>query len=271
MIDKQSLMKRFSASALEYDQYAMVQKKMAKRVVKEAIKGGEKRENLNILEIGCGTGYLTGILLDKLESPNIVALDIAPGMIAESKKKFEKSGIEFRCEDIETAKLEEKYDLIVSNATFQWLNDLESTVAKLIGCLREGGKIVFSTFGEGTFKELYDSFEKASLESGVSSESRLGQTFYSLTELKQVLEESARATDTDCGIEVYEEMEYERFKSAKEFLCSIKKIGANNSNRGLRLKRPKVIKRMIELYDENYRERDGIKASYKCFYTVLTR
>lgn len=271
MIDKESLQKRFSRGASDYERYAIVQKKMASRVVEDAVKVGEKLISPDILEVGCGTGYLTRLLLEEFKTPNIVALDIAPGMIAESKKRFQNGEVEFRCEDIETAKLEYGYDLIVSNATFQWLNDLESTVSKLVRGLNEGGRIVFSTFGSETFCELYDSFEKANLERGLSPKSKLGQTFYSLSELKQVLENGAKSAGISCSIRVDEKLEYEYFESSKKFLSSIKKIGANNSNSELRIKSPGVIKRMMELYDEDYMERDGIRVSYHCFYGVLER
>ena len=35
----------------------------------------------NILEIGCGTGYLTRALIELFPSAHITAVDIAPGMI----------------------------------------------------------------------------------------------------------------------------------------------------------------------------------------------
>ncbi|TRY16574.1 malonyl-[acyl-carrier protein] O-methyltransferase BioC, partial [Geobacillus sp. LEMMJ02] len=59
MIDKQLMQKRFSERATTYDQFANVQKKMAHELIKRIVHPPK-----TILEIGCGTGYLTKLLHD---------------------------------------------------------------------------------------------------------------------------------------------------------------------------------------------------------------
>src|SRR5688500_7035775 len=58
MIDKRLLSKRFSEHAKTYDAYANVQKNMAKQLV-DLLPQKNTNHKINILEIGCGTGYLT--------------------------------------------------------------------------------------------------------------------------------------------------------------------------------------------------------------------
>jgi len=45
-------------------------------------------------------------------------------------------------------------DLILSNATFQWCNDLARTFQECLRVLRPGGLLMFTTFGPDTLKEL---------------------------------------------------------------------------------------------------------------------
>lgn len=57
MINKTLLKERFSKNAETYDQYAKVQKVMGDILLKQICE--EHKTYRNILEIGCGTGYLS--------------------------------------------------------------------------------------------------------------------------------------------------------------------------------------------------------------------
>ena len=126
MIDKEKLKRRFSRNANQYDKYAKVQKKMGDVLI-EKIKSTKCRYK-NILEIGCGTGYVTTALFELFKDSNITAVDIAPGMINHVKSKLLDKRVEFICADAEEMDFDKKYDLIISNATFQWFNNLENTL-----------------------------------------------------------------------------------------------------------------------------------------------
>ena len=93
----------------------------------------------DLLEIGCGTGYVTRSLKEHFPEAKITAVDIAPGMIEYVKSTIPNADIEFVCGDVEEMVLSEEYDLIISNATFQWFNHFDKTVGKLIGQLGEDG------------------------------------------------------------------------------------------------------------------------------------
>ena len=89
MIDKQQVKSHFSKNASNYNQYAHVRKKMKDILIKFILQNNKDfNEIKNILEIGCGTGYLTSTLAEIFPSAHITAVDIAPGMISEIKSKF---------------------------------------------------------------------------------------------------------------------------------------------------------------------------------------
>jgi malonyl-CoA O-methyltransferase len=78
MIDKQLLQKRFSKSAETYDQYANVQKAMARRLMGQLdLQHWQGRGTVSILEVGCGTGYLTSLLCKKFPDADITAVEIS--------------------------------------------------------------------------------------------------------------------------------------------------------------------------------------------------
>lgn len=98
---------------------------------------------IHILEIGCGTGYLTKKLSQQFPEATITAIDFAPGMIEIAKQRINDERVHFLCGDIEEMGLKERYDLIISNATFQWLNDMENTLIRLSHSLKNNGRILF--------------------------------------------------------------------------------------------------------------------------------
>ncbi|MEK1832616.1 methyltransferase domain-containing protein [Priestia megaterium] len=56
-------------------------------------------------------------------------------MIELAKKKVTEDRVSFICGDIEELSIERQYDLIISNATFQWFNSLHTTIKNCINNL----------------------------------------------------------------------------------------------------------------------------------------
>ena len=63
--------------------------------------------------------------------------------------------------------LEEKWDLIVSNATLQWFHRPVEGLSFARKALSSSGILLMSTFGADTFRELQVSFEKAYEQCGL--------------------------------------------------------------------------------------------------------
>lgn len=271
MIDKQQVKLHFSKNASNYAQYAHVQKKMRDILIKFMLHNRKASiEVKNILEIGCGTGYLTCALTELFPSAHITAVDIAPGMISEIKSKFENNSVDFICGDIEELTLDNTYDIIISNATFQWFNHMPITINKLYSALKTKGLLCFSTFGKDTFYELNKCFDKAKKDMSIKEPISPGQSFYNLNELAELCKNVV--INDDIIVQSKETFEYEYFDTCKDFLYSIKKIGANNSNKDGRCTSPAFIRKVIELYNENYIENNKVKATYHClFYKIMNR
>ncbi len=149
-MDKKTIIRNFSRCAHLYDKYADIQKEAARRLL-ETI---HKDSFAKILEVGCGTGNYTRLLQDKFPKAKLTALDISGKMIEVARQKLKPENIEFIVKDAETVVLKGKFDLITSNACFQWLDDPVGAIAKYKGLLEPSGVISFSVFGPLTYLEL---------------------------------------------------------------------------------------------------------------------
>ncbi len=273
MINKDKLKRRFSRNAKHYDKYASVQKKMGDTLIKTVMDNDiDVHKIKNILEVGCGTGYVTRKLYKQCPNAKITAVDIAPGMIEQIKLNTWDDSVNFICGDIEEINIDNKYDLIISNATFQWFNNIDTTIEKLISALNINGILCFSTFGKNTFSELHKSFEKAREVMDITEPITPGQAFYSLDELCKLCQSvvSKNSISKEILLQDKEMFEYEYFDSCKEFLNSIKKIGANNSNKSGNIVSPAFIEKVMEIYDENFKEDNQVKATYHCLFMKMT-
>jgi malonyl-CoA O-methyltransferase len=269
MIDKKTVQNHFCRNAVNYDVYAKVQKKMAGELLEIVrLTPDRKAAAPKILDVGCGTGYLTGQLLKRYPQSAITAVDLAPGMIALAAQKFAQSRIDFICGDIEELEFGRKYDLIVANATFQWLNWLPKTLGKLCGLLNEHGALVFSTFGSNTFRELHHSFKLAKETLGVATDVLPGQRFPSYSGLERICRESADSLGNRYSFTGKEVFEHEYFASVQDFLKSVQKTGANNSNRK-RHGNLALTRETLRIYEELFKTNDRVVATYHCLYIAI--
>jgi malonyl-CoA O-methyltransferase len=267
MPDKHLVRMHFSANAGNYDLYAHVQKKMASRLV-EFAELNEHGPVSSILDAGSGTGYLTELLLDHFPHASLTAVDIAPGMIETAKRKFARHRIRFLCADIEEMSITKDYDLIASNASLQWWNDTPRTLERLYSALTDKGTMCFSTFGRLTFSELHQSYNKAMQNLELEGPARPGQSFYGLEELQNICTRFVRRHGE---VKCCEAFEYMYFDSVKDFFTSVRKIGANNSDKDYIHKNPSLIKELINVYETDFREGNKIKVTYHCLYFVLRK
>lgn len=198
MIDKTLVRERFKKNLKTYKDNSVIQKKMADRLI-SIISNNPK----SILELGCGTGVLTEKLINKYNFIKYNASDIV--LECEPYIKKISDEINFIQSDIEEFEFKEKYDLIISNATFQWIENLEQFINKIKKQLNPNGELIFSTFGEDNLKEI-------------NNITNVGLKYFSLQELKNIFN----------PFEIIEEKLTLEFSSAKDVLKHLKLTGVNS-------------------------------------------
>ncbi len=147
---KLRIKERFLKAVRTYEEEAVVQREMAERLV-ERLKGLGLTEFDSVFEIGAGTGLLTRLLTREVSFSLYIACDL----VKECGRFFKETPVKFVAGDGEEAGwLKRRFDLVTSNAVFQWFKDIGRAAKRLKSLLKHGGILAFTTFGPLTMKEL---------------------------------------------------------------------------------------------------------------------
>jgi malonyl-CoA O-methyltransferase len=162
---KERIAKAFSLRADAYDFAADVQWLIAARLA-ERIEPADFTYRPRILEIGCGTGFLSARLMKAFPAGEMVLTDIVPSMLDRCRERVG-NGPRYRVLDGERPLgLTGSFDLIVSSLAFQWFVDLEAGLDRLRDLLAPNGRMLFATLGCKTFVEWRDAHAAVGLDCG---------------------------------------------------------------------------------------------------------
>jgi len=100
----------------------------------------EVRPNLNVVDLGCGTGELTRKLADSLPNSEVTGLDTSSQML-DAARAASFSSPRLRFEQGDQARLRGEWDLIFSNAALQWTENHAELIPRLYERLAAGGQI----------------------------------------------------------------------------------------------------------------------------------
>jgi trans-aconitate 2-methyltransferase len=92
-----------------------------------------------IMDVGCGPGNSTNVLSKLWPESEIIGIDNSASMIESARNNY--PNIEWRIEDITKMETEQKYDIIFSNATIQWIQNQEKLISKLVKMLEDEGAL----------------------------------------------------------------------------------------------------------------------------------
>lgn len=277
LIDKKLVKRHFDKHAHEYDQFASLQQRMATHLLRVVAQQIPAKQVRRILEIGCGTGFLTRLLAEHFPEAHIVTLDISEAMIQQTQHKLTafSNRITFLAEDAEVVDNalmqrvagDQPFDLIISNAVFQWFNHHERTLSFYLRYLHpQHGVFGFSTFGPNTFRELHHSFQAAEAELGLESSAH-GQTFIPHDQWSKWF--SVGQSQAKFQWMAVEQLEY--YDHVKQFLTQIKRIGAGNAVASKRsIGGKQLFTKMIQHYDTRYSTPNGIQVTYDIGYGICT-
>lgn len=247
--DKKTLIRNFSRYAHLYDKYANIQRMIACELIKKV----PSDSVTNILEIGCGTGNYTHLLRKRFKCARVKALDISNRMVEIAKRKLQDKGIEFIVGDGEFIELDGEFNLITSNAAFQWFEDLNRALLNYRDMLIKKGIIAFSIFGPETFWELNESLREILDKPGTLS----ADNFLEKDRLERILKAYFMKAS------VKEMIIKEEYPSLMKLLSKIKYTGV----RGDGLNGSFLWNRtLLNNVEDAYRTRfGGIEATYQIF------
>jgi malonyl-CoA O-methyltransferase len=254
-IDKRSARRAFDQAAADYDQAAVLQREIAGRMLERL--DYVRLEPRVVLDLGAGTGYAVEALQRRYRKARVLALDFSLAMLRSASRR----GSWLRrprcvCADAEALPLADgSVDLIFSNATLQWCNDIDHTFRELLRVLSPGGLLMFTTFGPDTLKELRAAWAAADGFSHVSP-------FPDMHDLGDALVRARFAEPV---------MDAERltvtYATVRALMGDLKLLGARNATTG----RPRGLTgrerlRAVEAAYEAHRRDGRLPASYEVVY-----
>ena len=162
-VDKHRIARRFQAAAATYDAAAVLQRKVADRLV-ERLSVVRAKPNV-ILDAGCGTGYCTRLLSRRYRRARVVGIDLVRQMAVVARQKARWfSRTEFVTGDVERLPFTAgAFDMIASNFVLPWC-DPATVFAEFLRVMRRDGLLVFTTLGPDTLTELRAAWREANPE-----------------------------------------------------------------------------------------------------------
>jgi malonyl-CoA O-methyltransferase len=213
----------FGRRADDYDRHAVLQKDIA------ATLAGFLSEKAapDVLEIGCGTGFVTEHLFNKYPDGNFLITDLAPEMVSRCTAKFIEPNTKFTVMDGQVPVLNQLFDVIVIGMAAQWFDDPVRRIEELRSFLKPGGVLLFSAPGSGSFMEWKTCLKENGLSDGLLSYPQ----WPGVVETQMI------------------EVNYGR---VEKFLKSLKDIGAHQPREGYATLHPSALRKACRLYNEQH-------------------
>ena len=108
---------------------------------------GGRLEGLEVLEIGCGRGVGTQLILERFGARKVFAMDLDESMLQRARRRlarYSTDRLELRLGDITHIDAEDQaYDAVVNFAAIHHIPDWQSAVAEICRVLKPGGRFFF--------------------------------------------------------------------------------------------------------------------------------
>ncbi len=247
-LDKQTIRQRFARAAATYDRQAVIQQRVADRLLALLAQAGGPPPR-RVLEIGCCTGLLTSRLVRQYG--NIKTLYVND-LVSSFKPRVAAavpagSDLVFLAGDIEILDPPPALDLVISSSTFHWLEDLPPLLNRLKDRMTPGSRLAFSLYGPDNLREVREI-------------TGIGLDYYSLSELRELVGRHFSVLACE------EERHTFTFADPLALLHHLRDTGVNALNSG-----PWGRKR-LHSFDREYRHRyggqEGVTLTYHPLYCL---
>ncbi len=215
-----SILKEFSRFANSYNRLNIIQKDVAKELVKRLDKDYD-----SILDIGCGGGEVyKNIIQNDIKFNKFIGIDISQKMLdihpEDSRVKLKNLSFD--------DKIEDKFDIVISSSALQWSGDLDYTLNNIS---KLSNKFLFAIFTSNTFKSVH---KLANIDSPI----------YPKEYLTDKIDKYFNASYTTLSYKLY-------FQNSYDMLKYIKESGVNGGGKRLSFKE---IKNIVNNYPFKYLE-----------------
>ncbi|NOR45310.1 MAG: malonyl-ACP O-methyltransferase BioC [Candidatus Delongbacteria bacterium] len=256
-IDKKLVRERFKKSMAHnnYCRNASVQDMMAEYLLQNLRTCTANRSFQNIFEQGSGTGILTKKLLSRYDPKSFTGNDI----VDDSEEYIEKiindkhptCKFNFISGDIEElTDYPENVDLVISNATIQWLSDTKNYFDNLAANVIQGTFIAFTTFGTNNLLEINKITSTA-------------LNYHTIDTIREILSKKFEI------LLLKEDTIKLQFKTPIEVIRHLRSTGVTGINRTAWTK--KILELFSYRYTELFGNDEGVPLSYHPIYIIAKR
>lgn len=224
-MNKSNIQNNFSKAADQYNKNSLIQHRVANRIVDFYLEQIPDRNLGKLLDIGCGTGYISQIIelkKNQLQFQSITNLDISRKMLINCPKLANSNQVQADMDFLPFRKC--SFDTIISSFSLQWSPNLDQAIGNIYNCLKNDGLFIFAVPNSQSLQELI----LASKASGCNF------SFNKLPKIEQIYQILiANKFKNDKIIELNEIIN-QKFKNPLQALQNIKKIGANYTKNNLK-------------------------------------
>ncbi|MEI6756254.1 MAG: malonyl-ACP O-methyltransferase BioC [Chlorobium sp.] len=253
-IDKKLVRERFGRTLGSYSSKAVVQNVMAGELAEMICRAEPTRSFNRVLEVGSGSGALMKELLGRCSVKTYYANDLVEESLPflhELLERFTVDEFRFFAGDIENWNfLPAELDLVLSNATLQWLEDLDGFFRTMSTHLVPGGMLAFSTFSSSNMQEI-------------SSIEGVGLRYHTLAELEALAGKYFDITES------HEEVKRLEFPSPEAVLHHIRETGVNGVLRSVWTK--SHYQHFVNTYWRLFPSEKGVYLTYHPVYCCLKK
>lgn len=245
---KQKILTNFNNAIHSYDTQAHVQKTSAQHLI-SMIPYHTALETGKILDVGAGTGFVTGALSQTYPQAHFFINDIAPHMLAVAHQKLNHlPHLMLHEGDAEVCIFPDSpYDLITANLSIQWFDDWQQGLKNL---LNQTHRLVFSIPIKGTFHEWQMAHDALGLKSGLHPYPSFEHLEYVVRRLNKIPP-------------IIDRKSYDlTFNNPKDFVIYLKSLGAHTPHATYTTSSLQQVLRSLT---------GPLKISYEIFYAVISK
>ncbi len=229
VLDRAAVARAFDRASGAYDAAAGLQREVRAEVLERL--GHFRLDPRVVLDAGAGTGHAARALKDRFPGALVLAVDLAPGMLAEAGRRMRwrdrvlggRFGRPFARVAADVCRLplaDASVDLIFSSLMLQWCDDLDAALRELRRVMRPGALLVFASFGPDTLRELRGAWGAADA----------GEHVNPFIDVHDVGSAMARAGFAEPVLDVDRLVRH--YPDARTLMREIKQIGARNALSG---------------------------------------